>query len=56
MNWIKNLRQVNTEELLDEFILVFNTLADIQLNTSADTIFWKWTPSGEYTAVSAYEA
>jgi hypothetical protein len=56
MSWIKNLRQVNTEELLEEFILLFNTLGDIHLNESADIILWKWTPSEEYTAASAYEA
>jgi hypothetical protein len=29
MNWIKNLKQINTEELLEEFILLFNTLSEI---------------------------
>jgi hypothetical protein len=56
MNWIKNLKQVNTEDLIEEFVLLFNTLSEIQLNENADTIFWRWTTSGEYTAASAYEA
>jgi hypothetical protein len=38
MSWINNLRQVNTEELLEEFILLFNALAGIHLNESADII------------------
>jgi hypothetical protein len=29
-NWIKNLKQINTEELL-EFALLFSTLAYVQL-------------------------
>jgi hypothetical protein len=54
LKWIKNVRQLNTEELLDEFILLFTTSGDIHLTQEADTIFWKWTASGQYTASSAY--
>jgi endonuclease/exonuclease/phosphatase (EEP) superfamily protein YafD len=54
MNWVKN--QVNTEDLIKEFVLLFNTVSEIQLNENADTMFWRWTTSGEYTAASAYEA
>jgi hypothetical protein len=31
-NWIRNIRQLNTETLLDEFVLLFSTLTEIQLN------------------------
>jgi hypothetical protein len=40
LNWIKNLRQVNTEELMDEFILLFSTLNEVQLGSENVTIRW----------------
>jgi hypothetical protein len=56
MNWISNLQQVNIEDLLDEFVLLFTTLSEVQLNNENDAIYWKWTTSGEYMAASTYEA
>jgi hypothetical protein len=38
MNWIRNLRQVNTEALMDEFILLFTALNDVILTEERDTI------------------
>jgi hypothetical protein len=55
MNWIKNLGQINTETLMDEFILMFIALNDVVLNEEKDTIAWKWARTGEYSAASAYE-
>jgi hypothetical protein len=31
LNWIKNLKQINTEELMDEFILLFSIMAEVTL-------------------------
>jgi hypothetical protein len=56
LNWIKNLKKVNTQTLLDEFILLFTTLNDIQLIDEKDAIFSKWTTSEECSVASAYEA
>jgi hypothetical protein len=47
-NWIKN-KQINIEELLDEFVLLFSTLADVQLTEDKDAIVWKWTKDEEYS-------
>jgi hypothetical protein len=55
-DWIKNIKQINTTELLDELTLLFSTLNEIQLNDDKDTISWKWITSGEYSAASAYDA
>jgi hypothetical protein len=55
MNWIKNLGQINTETLMDEFILLFIALNDVMLNEANDSVAWKWTRLGEYSAASAYE-
>jgi hypothetical protein len=30
-NWIKNIKHINSETLMDEFILLFITLSDIHL-------------------------
>jgi hypothetical protein len=54
-NWICNIKQLNTETLLDEFVLLFSTLTEIQHNDQKDSIFWRWTTTGEYSAASAYE-
>jgi hypothetical protein len=48
-NWIKNSKQINIEELLDEFVLLFSTLADVQLTEDKDAIVWKWTKDEEYS-------
>jgi hypothetical protein len=54
-NWIKNLKLINTEVLLEEFLLLFHALNDVSLNKLKDTIFWRWNRSGRYTAASAYD-
>jgi hypothetical protein len=54
-NWIRNLKQTNTEQLLDEFILLFSALNGVQLSEDKDAIAWKWTSSGDYSAASAYD-
>jgi hypothetical protein len=56
LNWVGNLKQINNEQLMDEFILLFTTLNEVQLNYQRDTILWKWTKSDEYSAASAYDA
>jgi hypothetical protein len=54
-NWIKNLKLINTEVLLEEFLLLFHALNDVSLNEEKGTIFWRWNRSGTYTAASAYD-
>jgi hypothetical protein len=44
-NWIKNIRNIHSEELLDEFVLLFTVLNDV--------ISWRWTTSGNYSAAKA---
>jgi hypothetical protein len=39
-NWIKNIRQINMAELLDEFILLFSALSEVHLNDEKDVIRW----------------
>jgi hypothetical protein len=54
-NWITNIQSIGTEDLLDEFILLFTLLSEVQLLEEKDTIIWKWTATGEYSTSSAYE-
>jgi hypothetical protein len=39
MNWIKNLKQINSETLIDELILLFTPLNDISLNGEMILLF-----------------
>jgi hypothetical protein len=55
LNWIKNLTIIDSEDLVDEFFLLFHTLAERQLTEEKDGIAWKWTALGEYTVTAAYE-
>lgn len=54
-NWIRNLRNLNSETLIEEFVLLFATISDIQLTEEKDRIRWRWTPNGIYTTASAYQ-
>ena len=42
---------------LQQFVDLWLVMRDVRLNPdTVDTIRWKWTPSGDYTAASAYRA
>jgi hypothetical protein len=40
---------------MEEFILLFMTLVDVELTDQQDSIKWKWTEDGNYSVSSAYE-
>jgi hypothetical protein len=54
-NWIKNLTEINSATQLDEFTLLFMTLAPLSLTEHNDTISWTWTADGKYSAALAYD-
>lgn len=54
-NWIRNLGEINTPTLLEEYMLLFMALSTVELTNNRDTISWRWTRSGQYTVASAYE-
>lgn len=54
-NWIRNLNNVNSSTLVQEFTLFFMALADVQLSDHKDEIIWKWTLDGKYSIASAYD-
>jgi hypothetical protein len=41
---------------MDDFVSLFPILNDVVLNDEKDTVTWKWTSSGEYSAASSYES
>lgn len=53
--WIKNLRSLASETLMEEFVLLYTALCSIHLTNEKDTIRWRWTSNGEYTAQPAYD-
>jgi hypothetical protein len=54
LNWIRNLKEINAVSLMEEFILLFMALADVELSDQHVSIKWKWTEDSNYS-VSAYE-
>lgn len=43
------------EELV-EFVTLWDLVQEIEFTDQDDRITWRWTPTGHYTAKSAYEA
>jgi hypothetical protein len=54
-NWISNLGHISTSLQLEEFTLLFMTLAEVNLGDQKDSIFWKWTPDKKFSVATAYE-
>jgi hypothetical protein len=53
-SWIKNLREINSSIMLEEYIMLFIALSTVTLTDQEDQIFWWWTANGKYSAASAY--
>jgi hypothetical protein len=52
---LKNLKQLETAEQLDEFVLLFMALSGTNLSDQIDKKIWKWTPYGKFSVASAYD-
>jgi hypothetical protein len=55
LNWIRNIRDISSPSLLEEFILLFMALSQVELTLEKDRIKWRWMADGQYTVKSAYE-
>jgi hypothetical protein len=55
-NWTRGLWRMSTAEEMAKLITLWTPVADVQLSDEEDTIRWKWTAHGQYTARSAYAA
>jgi dimeric dUTPase (all-alpha-NTP-PPase superfamily) len=38
LNWIRNLKDINSTALLEEFLLLFMALSDVELSKQKDSI------------------
>jgi hypothetical protein len=54
-NWIKNLQNIDSTPLLEEFTLLFMALASVELTDKKGEITWTWTVDGMYSVALAYE-
>jgi hypothetical protein len=53
--WISHIMPLSTEIEIQEYVLVLEAVQQIHLDaTREDTVVWRWTADGEYTAQSAY--
>lgn len=53
--WLRPMRRMNSTTQVREFILLWGLIQQVHLDESAtDSITWKWTPNGAYSASSAY--
>ena len=53
-NWIRSLARISTGRHLEQYIRLWTMMRGVHLLPMADTIRWRWTEDGVYTAASAY--
>jgi hypothetical protein len=46
MNWARNISDLDTTMLVEEFVILFIALEPVQLNQEKDVIKWRWTNDG----------
>jgi hypothetical protein len=52
--WIRNLGEITSSDLLEQFVMLHMTLSSISLTDQKDQIFWKWTNDRKFSVSSAY--
>ncbi|CAN6230203.1 unnamed protein product [Urochloa humidicola] len=53
--WMRGLRRIASEADLRQFVTLWSQLHQFQLSDQPDSITWRFTPDGQYTAKSAYQ-
>lgn len=56
LNWTRGLWRMETVQHFSEFINLWELVQQVQLSNIEDSIRWKWTESGVFSAKSAYLA
>ena len=56
MNWTRELWRMESVHKMAEFVELWDLVSVVQLVNQDDTIRWKWTNDGTYTAKSVYLA
>jgi hypothetical protein len=52
--WMRGLRRISTAVGIQEFVELWTRLSQVQLSQQPDTISWRFTTNGKYSAQSAY--
>ena len=50
--WMRGLSRLNSEEELQQFLSLWEVVQNVQLSSTADSISWRLTANGEYSASS----
>jgi hypothetical protein len=53
-NWIRNLGDINTPDLLEEFVTLHMAISTVNLTEDKDQIFWTWTADRKYLVAMTY--
>jgi hypothetical protein len=54
--WMRGLRCISIGEEVLQFVNLWHIIRDVTLMNLADVVTWRFTPNGQYTASSAYDA
>ena len=52
--WARSIAGGLPTQAIIDYLHLWNAMANVQLTDQPDKTVWRWTPSGEYTAKSAY--
>ena len=53
--WMRGLHRMNTEPAARQFVVLWNRLQQVRLADQEDTVSWRFTANGTYSASSAYD-
>jgi hypothetical protein len=53
-SWARNIHGTIGIPEIGEYLLLWHQLEPVQLSNQADTLTWKWSDSGVYSAKSCY--
>jgi hypothetical protein len=54
-NWIRNVRNIDSDILLEEFNMLFMALSSVVLSDQNDQVVWRWIEDGKYIINTTYE-
>lgn len=53
--WARSIRGGMSVDAINEYLFLWNTLRDFQLNEEPDRTIWRWTQDGTYSVKSVYK-
>jgi hypothetical protein len=52
--WMKGLQRISSTEEVQQFVMLWNLLRQVQLTEQPDNVIWRFTENGHYSSRSAY--